>query len=323
MIRDSKLCIYLSFVFLSACTLSGIKQEGPQPPVPPASLTEHTESRSLLSTPITPLAENLGEQAQRQLRSRYADTRANCGADTLPAFLCSGILIRGTASNPAFHVWNNSAASQAKGGVSFSYLRKDTNYRQSGYTNGYIFLPYRYAGAKIRPEIFCSFPLNAVTSARPEAGCGASPGVANSGSCETVGIVTAAQWWARYGGPSISQQQCGFNVRDVRDQYAGPAFDASIKVRVNFNDAQMASHNELIIRAWQDNLGRTLPLEAFFYLTGTTGLQDAQRNQRDLKTTDGVVIPIISIRLARNATDTATFYFFAADQVETMPPARP
>lgn len=320
MSRFNTLCVSLLFTALMACNTQVTKMDGP---LSSDFTTPLIRTRAVQQTPVA--IENLGEQVQRHLRARYADTSTNCGSDSQPAFLCSGILARGTATHPDFHVWNNSPTSLLKGGVSFSYLRKDANYRQLPlyYNNGYIFLPYRYAGEKVRPEILCSFAIDGYTDRRPESGCGATPGNASSNSCEAVGVFTAAQWWTSYGGTGLYQNQCGFNVRDARNELAGPAFDASIKSREYFSDAQSVVQNELIINAWGDGLGGTLPLEAFFYLYGTSGLQDAQRNQRDLKATDGVVIPIISVRLARTATDPATFYFVPEDQVEAMPPARP
>lgn len=311
MSRTSKFWILLLFSLLGACG------------------TTHTEHQGLetssQSVSLTTAAENLGQQVERHLRTRYANTAVNCGQASQPAFLCSGIMIRGTATNPTFHVWNNSPASLLKGGVSFSYLRRDANYRQMPfyYTNGYIFQSYFHAEEKLHPEVLCSFPIDGWTDRRPQAGCGASAGLPDSAACETVSVLTGEQWWSRYGATSIYTTQCGFNVQDSRNELAGPAFDASIKSRGFFNEAQSIIQNEIIVKVWQDNLGATLPLEAFFYLHGTVGLRDAQRNQRDLKATDGVVIPIISIRFARNATEAATFYYLPEDQVETMPPARP
>ncbi len=65
-------------------------------------------------------------------------------------------------------------------------------------------------------------------------------------------------------------------------------------------------------------------MEAFFYLDGSIqGKTDAQRNQKDLRDTDGVVIPVISVRLPSTTSAQATFKYLAGDQAVTLPPARP
>jgi len=280
------------------------------------------------------IQENLGEQVARHLTTRYADTRANCGTPSQPSFLCNGIMIRGTASNPTYHVWNNSEASKRKGGVSFAYLRSDTDFRNLPlyYNNGFIFQSYSHVSEPVRPkppylEVLCSFPVDAWTNYRPtDGGCGEYPGYAGSGLCHLNGVTTAAQWWSRYNSHPSSRYayQCGFDVRDARNELAGPAFAASVEARRNYLGAEgYGLNNELIIKAWADNLGGTLPLEAFFYVYGTGGLTDARRNQTDLKNINGIVIPIISVRFAPTQTGVATFYYIASDQAETMPPAEP
>ncbi|OQR37906.1 hypothetical protein BWR59_02085 [Pseudomonas sp. Bc-h] len=273
--------------------------------------------------------ENLGEQVARHLTTRYNDTRANCDTPSQPSFLCNGVMIRGTASNPTYHVWENSKESKEKGGVSFAYLRSDTDFRNLplNYTNGFIFKSYKHAEGKFRPEVLCSFPVDAWTAYRPsDGGCGEYPGYAGSGLCHLNGVTTAAQWWSRYNSHPSSRYayQCGFDVRDARNELAGPAFAASVEARRNYLGAEgYGLNNELIIKAWADNLGGTLPLEAFFYVYGTGGLTDARRNQTDLKNINGIVIPIISVRFAPTQTGVATFYYIASDQAETMPPAEP
>jgi len=75
-----------------------------------------------------------------------------------------------------------------------------------------------------------------------------------------------------------------------------------------------------MVKTWDDNLGKVLPLEAFYYIEAA-GLPVAQRNQRDLRAADGILIPIISVRLAPTQNGTATFYYIASDQTEPMPVA--
>jgi len=278
------------------------------------------------------IQEDLKMQVQRHLCARYNDDRENCGSNSQPALLCNGILIRATAPNPTYHVWENSQASVKKGGVSFSYLRKDLRYRNFvfGYSSGYIFTAYNFVPAKRRPEILCFFPIEAATDNRGSKGCGvySYQGTSFPGSqpCHLSGITTGDQWWAHFTSSPAqhSFRQCGFDVSDGRNNLAGPAFSAGMAVqRIMLAESYMG-YNEFILAAWGPGLGKSLPLEAFFYLHGSVqGLKDAKRNQLDLKDTDGVVIPIISVRLSRTLTDPAKFYYLPADQAVAMPPALP
>ena len=268
------------------------------------------------------IQENLGEQVARHLTSRYADTPSDCGKPSMPSFLCSGGMLRGTSSTPTYHVWNNSPASITKGGVSFSYLRADTDFNKLayGYTNGFIFTSYLHTSNKLHPEVLCSFPIDAGTENRGDSGCGAYPGYAGSGACHLKGLTTSAQWWADYNSHPSNRHswQCGFDVRDSRNELGGPAFAASVGARTYLGAEGYQTQNELIVNAWGDNLGWVLPLEAFFYV-GAAGLPVAQRNQRDLRATHGILIPIISVRLAPTQNGTATFNYIASDQTEPMP----
>jgi hypothetical protein len=172
----------------------------------------------------------VGEDTQRHLTNRYADTAVTCGAPSRPAFLCNGVMIRGTSYKAGRHSWDNSPANHTSGGVSFSYLRKDSKYEKLayGYSNGYIFLPVYYAGNKITPEILCAFPLDAGTSARANKGCGAYTGIPGSAACQAQGIYTAAAWYNHFrASGSTRAAQCGFDVRDALNDGAATALNRS------------------------------------------------------------------------------------------------
>ncbi len=282
---------------------------------------------SCATPPITYRAapQNSGDDAQRHLTSRYVDVRDNCGRDSKPAFLCSGVLIRGTSYKAGRHSWDNSPANHTSGGVSFSYLRADSKYNKLayGYVNGYVLLPYDYAtSAMLHPEILCSFPIDAATTSRADKGCGASTGVAGSGPCQTQGVYTAQQWYAHYQSTAGNQRthQCGFNVTNALDEQATTAFVASINAMALLGAESFATQNELRIAVWPDGSGNTLPLEAFFYVNGSVqGLVDAQNDQKDLFTTNNIAIPVISIQLPATAAGSAAFSYSTGDQVVALP----
>jgi len=84
-----------------------------------------------------------GVEAAAELARWYNDKVTDCGNPGLAAALCSGVMLRATENNPAFLPWDPSNASIISGGVSFSWLRADSNFSNLvfGYRNGFIFYP--------------------------------------------------------------------------------------------------------------------------------------------------------------------------------------
>ncbi|MNJ75991.1 hypothetical protein D3C77_731870 [compost metagenome] len=65
---------------------------------------------------------------------------------------------------------------------------------------------------------------------------------------------------------------------------------------------------------WPQNIGRQLPMEAFFYIGGSaSGRAGAQADQRDFFSQTGILVPIIAVTLPSGATP-ARFQFITADQ---------
>lgn len=159
-----KLALVLIIWLLSACT----SQEPTVPPVIP--------SITVVDGPATAEA----------LTRRYNDTRANCGSDSMPAFLCSGVIIRATTYDPGYDTWDPSPKALAKGSVSFSYLRKDNNLQSFAWrpSNPNGFISYPIIGNppdKLDLPILCHFPMDGWTGNRTEwYGCGVYPGAAGS-----------------------------------------------------------------------------------------------------------------------------------------------
>ncbi|URM26549.1 hypothetical protein LLY42_21930 [Pseudomonas frederiksbergensis] len=80
--------------------------------------------------------------------------------------------------------------------------------------------------------------------------------------------------------------------------------------------------NEIIVQTWLAGRANTLPVMAFFFISGGTnqGLADAQYNQRDFynSTNPKIVVPIIRLTPPTSATGTADFKYVAADQAVTQ-----
>ncbi|HEY0287804.1 MAG TPA: halovibrin HvnA [Pseudomonas sp.] len=293
--------IILSLSLLSACV-----------PV------DHSITRA--GSPVKPAAD--GATVAEQLTTAYLDTRENCDKPSTPAFLCSGVLFRGTKQSASHHAWNPKPGNT---GVSFSYLRKDANFDHIaiGMVNGFIFYPYFNAPpGTLHPQILCAFPIDGYTWTRSGSGCGASSSYPDaSDACQSQGINTAIQWSAHFAkGPAgvnlelIYAYVCGFNVQDSLNDSAGPAFYQSLRAMHDLPPALIHKYNELIIAAWPQDVPTSLPIQAFFYLPG--GLSTAQLDQQDFYTSSGgIVIPIIKMTLPASVTGTAQFQYNEADQI--------
>lgn len=267
--------------------------------------------------------------ARHAPKNEHPFCRANCGTTNNPAFLCSGILFRGTQASTAYHSWNPSPGSQQRGGVSFSFLRADSKFSRLayGYTNGLIFKPYQLVGAgKLNPTVLCAFPVDAWTDGRTSKGCGAHtlfPLV--SGPCQSQGITTAPQWVSHFSQPSNNENahSCGFDVSSGGTGHAAH-FMAELAARTLIAAESFGQNDELVIAAWSQMENPTpLPIQAFFYLPG--GLAGAQYDQKDYYKHAGAVIPIIAMRLPASAANDASFVYQEQDQAvgETEPPPVP
>jgi hypothetical protein len=261
-----------------------------------------------------------GNTIAQQLNENYNNRASDCGSSQRPAFLCSGIMLRGTTPSDAYHSWNPSPSSQESGGVSFSYLRKDSKYKELAYdyVNGFIFRPYDYeSDDKIHPEILCSFPLDGHSFSRDEKGCGQHIDFPEeSKACQSQGVITTSQWknhFLKVYEQYRQQHQCGFNVSISAIQSAD-AFKVSIDVRddiVIYGSFDI--QNEIRLATWEQDIPNKLPIMAFFY-TETKGLAGAQHDQLDFYNESGRIIPIIKMSLPLTLLSDAKFTYSVSDQ---------
>ena len=264
-----------------------------------------------------------GPAVAASLNRLYAGRTTNCGySNSPPVFLCSGVTIRVTVKDPSYKVWDPSPTSVKSGGVSFSYLRRDSNFGRLawGYGNGYILYPsFEAPQDKIALRYLCSYPMDAWGWHRSETEvCGPHKDYpVQSQLCQNAGVTTAQEWkdvWNIPGGnPNL--RQCGF---DVRSQSSGGAFNQSLQAKRLIGATGFNEHNEIIIKTWTPGQPNTFPLMAFFFIAGggDAGLNDARYNQSDFynSTNPKIIVPIIRVTPATSSTGSATFTYVAADQ---------
>ncbi|MHC8411155.1 halovibrin HvnA [Pseudomonas sp. Hz4] len=298
-------------LILSLCVVLASCQTARQNEVP---LSEPADTSTLATLTSSPN----GAEVAAELTRRYQDVRINCGKNSMPAFLCRGVILRSTVPSNNYSSWNPSPHSQTSGGVSFTFLSKDLKFKSLvfGQNNGFIFYPVlsRPSGTK-QIEILCAYPRDGATQLRDKPGCGAHPYAPDkSRRCQTIGVTTAEQWLANW--RLNTWNMCSFDVRDSMNDQAADSFYQSIRAHNQSNlFAGTYDYSELVLATWPQNIPLELPLEAFYYLPG--GLAGAQHDQKDFYAkTGGKVVPIIKLTLPALPSSDATFTYLPGDQVK-------
>lgn len=259
-----------------------------------------------------------GADVVRHLTKRYGESVTDCGGARMPAFLCSGIILRGNNYSPNYHAWVPNPTNPKGDGVSFSFLRHDAKFTRLayGYAQGFIVYPMTYTPPTLlHLEILCGFPIDGGTDFRTASGCGYNVDYPNqSGPCQAQGIFTATAWLAHYRTPGVNPRrfQCGFTLQSGTSNSAA-IFRESLSAMRLLGEESFATQNEIIIRSWAAT-PHQIGIEAFFYVGGTTGLGAAQNIQRDFYRTLGVWRPLIRMTLPMVSTGSATFAYVPSEQ---------
>ncbi|WP_422421479.1 hypothetical protein [Pseudomonas sp. GZD-222] len=216
-----------------------------------------------------------GYTVAARLNARFAETAPSC-PDGTPPFHCSGLMARGTSVGN-FHVWNPSDSSVRGNGVSFTWLRKDQGVTGLAGAQGLVMAPLS-APTAYPLTLRCIYPFNAGTS-------GASDMCTFRGLC-TPNRNTLATWLAAYrNSPGTS---CAIDP-DVQGVQLGAA------IRADASMVGKGAWNEWMIAAWPQNIGRQLPLEAFFHTGSGNASRDAKVFQRDYLNTDNRYLPVLKL----------------------------
>ncbi|HFK7187798.1 hypothetical protein [Serratia odorifera] len=248
------------------------------------------------------------------LTEQYHSTVKDCGDEQSPAFLCSGVLMRGT--RPGVDFWKLNPSSIKNKGVSFSYLRKDAKFNNTfASANGFILYPGKMTPAESEQvSVLCSYALDANTWGRQGNYCGSPPTPEKGQSCQDFGVFTAHQL-----NKAIVRRTawgvCAFDVRPTAKKPADAFYQTLLAMPYHGNGLY---YNEIIVKPWDENNPQAIPVEALFYLNGA-GLINAQQDQRSYKKATGKFLPIVKVELpqgisVQHATD-ALFSYEPKDQL--------
>ena len=268
---------------------------------------------------FAPAQADVGSDTADLLNLMYQDTRTDCGSASRPAFLCSGVLLRGTTPSTAYEFYSISPNSQARGGVSASYLRKDSKFKRLayGYKSGFIFDAVLDNPAEHQDyKVLCAFPIDAATNERSQNGCGDSQRTAGAveNYCDQMGITTAEQWLTLYRTRTPSHSaQCGFDVRQGRPHGTANAFYQSIRAMGLIADESFKEDNELIMTPWAIDPPRSPSILASFFAE-PEGREGARLSQIQWYRAARQFLPAISLRLPQTMQEDATFSYALNDQ---------
>jgi len=261
-----------------------------------------------------------GEDMANALNIRLGNRAWDCGADSKPAFLCSGVIIR-AAEEQQF--WVPLKKNIDAGAISASYLRIDSKFKTLVYrrNSGFTLYPiFANPSKNARYEVLCSFPNDGGTDNRADRGCAdhvQTPTVENY--CDQIGVRSGKDWIARFPADKVKYSEiCAFDVRDRRDAHAGPAFRASLDARNYGGETLFPVDNELRIGTWGNNPPYDPPVESTFYTTpptsSTSGLENARANQIEWWLAAKRYLPLVKLDLPQKITENPRFSFDPADQ---------
>ncbi|HEY0332985.1 MAG TPA: DUF2599 domain-containing protein [Stenotrophomonas sp.] len=281
--------------------------------------------------PTAPAHADIGSDTAQLLTMMYRDTRQDCGSPSLPAYLCSGVMLRATTPSTAYQFYSISPSAQKIGGVSVSYLRQDAKYQHLAYrmTSGFIFdNALDNPGDHVDHQPRCAFPIDGATNSRADGGCGdyqRNDNVAKivEGYCDKIGVTTAEQWVNRYftANGSYRAQSGMFCAFDIRSGKAGAAqaFYQNIRAQslladrgLVFNNGEF-QENELILAPWQIEVPRSPSILAAFYVN-ESGVAGARLSQVQWYLATGQVLPAIALALPASRQQDARFTYQVAKQ---------
>ena len=287
-------------------------------------------------TTVYSLNRNNGKTIANMLTNSYNNIVDDCG-EGKPAYLCSGVTLRGTSPKLGRFALDPSPSSIQSGGVSFSWLRKDAKFRKLSfnYGNGFIVFNKSITSSDVdhHLEYLCFYPEDAGTGSRADKGCGASSAFPNeSGPCQPQGIYTADQWLSHFRkAPANSnkyQYQCGFIIKENGVYDGAGAFKQGLLSNRLLHSNDLSEQNEIRIATWstsQQGYPERFPVQAFFYigndLEATTsseavssGINGARYDQLYFYNRTGIWVPVIRITLPKTVSEDVKFEFFQSDQ---------
>lgn len=275
---------------------------------------------------LTPSYSENGYSILESINKLYSQTSRDCGKPSQPAFLCSGIILRAIFPSKEYNFWEPSPKSMKSGGISVSYLRKDSKYKKLAYglNSGYFLYPiFSKPKSLEKYNVLCFFPLDAATDLRANAGCTDSSLTENVEKfCHETEITISIDkkiniedlWIVDYRNKgSDHSKQCSYDVSDDRNEKSGPDFYSGILAMSKLGQESFNLQNEIRIQTWKSTPPKSPPIMALFY-TDMNGIDSARLYQIQWYKTTKQIKPIINLQLPDKPENDAKFSFKHNDQ---------
>lgn len=265
-------------------------------------------------------------------------------ANNEPSYACSGVLLHTIESlyidapvddsskictYDSTAPWCPNASDIKRKIVSFSYLHNDVSAsygypifpNQAG-TLGYVFYPQ-----SIKELYICSFPIDGMSFAREDCGCGAwAPpecsltASENQSTCEKQGVISADDFynhfingehhWKLEPMCSFGKSQEQFNALIQTTQLIVNEQQPLSNWNTHCDNSDIATCmmiNEVVLKGWFDVPYAKIPIEAFFYVTGSNNLyknsikaqKTAQKYARQFSKNLSKPIPVVGIDIQK------------------------
>lgn len=219
--------------------------------------------------------------------------------EELPAYQCSGVMLRGVRSNlpEGLNAWDPYPAGRTLD-TSFSFFRSDIRSTRLAwdYVFGFIILPPKDL------KVNCFFPLDGDSDRRGDNGCGAhekSPNV--DPSCKYS--FSDLSYYERFGEHEVPWRNCRYDLKD-KGRAAGN-FSQGLRAARSLSKSSELP-NDLKIETWKSGYDARLPIMAFFF-TDDSGKPLAQRARNKYEVISGKRLPIVRVTFNPLRGDKITF----------------
>lgn len=238
-----------------------------------------------------------GYEVAKAINTRYAETAQAC-PDGRPRYYCQGVWVR-TVDNDQYKAWNPVPTDFTnQQGVSFSYFAYDTANIRTYKAQGFILFASGYPVNTPIP-LLCAYPFDAGTRLNRNV-------CSFRSTCASLGVGSVASWLARYQG--TPHTSCSFGTDQQAFQVAADVRRQGVRDGYGWN--------ELMLRAWPQNVPAQLPMEAFIYsdviYSGSNGLVGAKKFQRQYVDETQHYLPVL--RLSPAAPGGALVTYLPQDQ---------
>lgn len=291
---------------------------------------------SILGTSAVVAQDSTKDHIATDLHDRYQQTDRDCGGSK-PAFMCSGILMRGAKPDAKHAPWVPSSDAEDAGGFPFSFLRTDAKFKDTKYSDGVVFYPSDKAPAdRLKIQYRCGYPMRSESMDRKDDRCGIRPGKGANETqpCQKQKVLSGSEWVDKFKAGGFGElgkdfRPCAFSFDDSASNHGidgAKAYEAVLDAIKQLGNTAFEHRNEVMAEAWPKD-GKTVPpVEAFFFRdekgpddsAAVQAMRRAQDYQKAFSKQYKIWVPVVAIALPGSQSEDAKFHY--DDKYQAIPP---